>query len=247
MSALLLRMAFYMTASGLLDLYGVGEDHDGDAEGHDEEEGVAKVCCFGEETYKGRADEEARVCRGGDGGEGRSSGDALGASRGTEGCGEDYGETGAGAGEAEERDEGLCYGQGDPESCGGEGPAGADEGGRAKTFHKPVSEEASEGHGDGERRVACGREARARIEGVLQIDGAPVAHRALPEEDAERDDPEPQERPRRTGERGSIFLGGVSVRGQECFVGNGEGYRGQDGYSGEVGQGTDTAGRQESA
>src|SRR5215210_3559471 len=247
MSAFWLRVAFYMTATGLLGLYGTAEDHDGDAEGHDEVEGIAKVCCFGEETYEGWADEETCVRRGGDGGEGRSCGHALGASRGAEGCGEDYGETGAGAGEAEERDKGLCYGQGDPESCGGEDSAGADEGGRAETFHEPVSKEASEGHGDGERRVARRREARARIEGVLQVDGAPVSHRPLPEENAERDDPEPQERPRRTGERGGLFLGGVGVRGQERLVGNGEGYRGQDGYSGEVGQGTDTAGRQETA
>ena len=170
-----------------------------------------------------------------------------GASRGAEGRGEDYGETGSGAGEAGECDEGLPYGQRDAQSYGREGPARADECGGAQAFCEPIAEEASEGHRDGERRVSRGGEARAGPEGVVQVDGAPVSHRALPEEDAERDDPKPQQRPRRTGERRRPLLRGVGARRQERPVGDDEGYRRQDGHRGEMGQGADPTGRQESA
>src|SRR5215208_4633350 len=206
-------------------LYGSGEDYDGSAEDYDEVEGVAKACQFGEEPDKGRADEEACVRCGGDGGEGWPCGHTLGAACGAEGCGEDYRETGAGAGEADECDEGLSYGQRGAKSYGGEDPAGADECGRAQALGQTVAEEASEGHRDGERRISCGREARARPQGVIQVDGAPVSHCALPEEDTERDDPKPKESSRRTGERRRPFLGGVGVRGQERPVGTNERYR----------------------
>jgi hypothetical protein len=224
-------------------LYGSAEDYDGGAEIYDEVESVAKARQFGEEPDKGRADEEACVRCGGDGGEGRPRGHALCAACGAEGRREDYRETGPGAGEADECDEGLSHCQRGAQSYGGEGPARADECGRSQALSQSVAEEAAEGHRDGERRVSRGREARASSQGVIQVDGALVSHRALPEEDAERDDPKPEESPRRTGERRCPLLGGIGVRRQKRPVDTNERYRRQDGHRREVMQGAYPEGR----
>ena len=142
---------------------------------------------------------------------------------------------------------GWACGQGDAQSYGREGPAGADQGGGAQAFREPVPEEASEGHRKRERRVAGGGESWAGFQGIVKVDGAPVSHRAFPEEDAERDDPKPQQRPRRAGERRRSLIGGVGVRGQERAVGDDEGDRGEDGHRREMGQGADPLGAEESA
>src|SRR3712207_7659456 len=62
------------------------------------------------------------------------------------------------------------------------------------------AEEAPEGHRERERGVSGSGEAGPGSERPVEVDGAPVGHRALAEQDAERDHAEPEQRARGTGE-----------------------------------------------
>src|ERR671921_1735298 len=211
-----------------------GEQHYRRAQGDHYKQGSAEPDPLRDEPDGRGADEEPEVTGGRDGRDGRPGSRVFRPPRRAERRREDDREPEPRAGEAYQRRSRVRDPKGYTEPRGRDGCPGPHERHRSEAGSDPVSEETSGDHGGREGgESGCG-ESRSGPERALEVDGAPVGHRALTEQDAERDHPEPGQRPRRPGERWLSAFSSVLVRGQHPQVREGEGCQRQSGDACEV-------------
>src|SRR5215211_4083732 len=191
-----------------------GEEHYRRAQGDDDKEGPAEPNRLRDEPYRRRTDEESEVTGGRDGRDGRSCGRAFRPPSSAEGRREDDREPESSAAEAHQGRRRVRDRERDPEARSRDGGPGPHERYRSEARGDPVPEETPGHHGGREGGEPSGGESGSGPERAVQVDGAPVGHRALAEQDAEGDHPEPRQRPRRPGEGRLPTLSPVHARRQ---------------------------------
>src|SRR5829696_1267513 len=211
-----------------------GEEYYRRAQGDDDKEGTAEPNRLRDEPDGRGTDEESEVTGGRDGRDGRSCGRAFRPPRRAEGRREDDREPESGAAEAHQSRRRVRDREGDPEAGGRDGGPGPHERYRSEARGDPVPEETPGDHGGRERGEPGGGESGSGPERAVQVDGAPVCHRALAEQDAEGDHPEPRQRPRRPGKGRLPTFSSVDTRRQHPPIRDRESRQRQASDAGEV-------------